>query len=133
MSTKITPLPGVHCLHYLQGHCLLEERRNPGLHLQWRCQVLREWERAYDKFLAQAENFQLELGLATRIWGERLGGMLQQPAPCEHYLPTPEQLPGEDEDVLHCLHSWAGLCILSLPDCGGVCDKFLHKPRAEAS
>lgn len=120
-------MPGTHCVHYLQGRCLFEERRNPGLHRQWQCAVLKEWEEAYDTFLNQAENFQLDMDLATRIWAGRLGGMLQQPGSCHAYERRLEEDPGEQDDVLGCVHSWAGLCLLTMPRCQGMCSCFEHR------
>jgi len=129
MSCNVTPMPGTRCVHFTQGRCLLEERRNPGLHVRWQCAVIAQWESAYDSFLNQAEAFQLEIGLATRIWASRLGGMLQQPSPCEAYEPCAQE-PGEepeDDDVLACAHAWAGLCLLRMPCCEGICRHFEHR------
>lgn len=128
MRKNITRMPGINCVHHMQGRCLLEERRNPGLHDEWQCQVLGEWEKAYDQFLNQAENFQLDLETATRIWAGRLGSMLRQPTPCECYQRGPDSLrEGQDEDVLGCIHGWAGLCLLAMPRCAGVCGKYEHR------
>lgn len=131
MHKNITPMPGINCVHHLQGRCLLEERRNPGLNSEWQCQVLGEWENAYDQFLNQAENFQLDLETATRIWAGRLGSMLRKPTPCQHYQRGPESgnagKSDQDEDVLGCVHGWAGLCLLVMPLCNGICRHYEHR------
>lgn len=134
MLSKVTPMPGTRCVHYKQGRCLLEERRNPGLHVSWQCVVLAQWESAYDHFLNQAEAFQLEIALATRIWARRLGGMLHQPGQCEEYHPRQDEAGEEqDDDVLACAHAWTGLCLLRLPLCQGICKDFEHgEPPGDA-
>ncbi len=116
-------MPGTYCKHYLKGRCLRTERLNPGLHKEWHCRVLMEWEEAYDQFLSQADAFQLDITMAARIWANRLDDMLRGQQPCADYCPVQEQL-HDDSDVLSCAHSWTGLCLLSMPRCEGICEWF---------
>ncbi len=133
MTRKIIHLPGTNCTHFLEGHCLLEEWRNPGLHREWQCKMLRAWENEYDKFLNQAENFNLDMGTATRIWEQRLGGMMSGPSPCEAYAPVCTACKeGEvaDEEIF-CRHVWLNICILELPVCSGICQHYLPKTEKD--
>ncbi len=135
IKATVTPLPGMSCVHYRKGRCLRGENQNPGLHGEWRCLILTELESAYDDFIAQAENFQLDIELATRIWARRLGGLLQKEVPCQRFTPLDWQDNEEMEnaesgrDALACAHAWAGLCLLALPPCLGICDKYEHNKR----
>lgn len=129
MTRKILHLPGTNCTHFLGGYCLLEEWRNPGLHHEWQCKMLQEWENEYDKFLFQAETFNLEMGMAARIWEERLGSLLAGPSPCDSYDPVSSAGKDNDEaeeDIL-CRHVWQNLCVLALPVCSGICQHYLPK------
>ncbi len=129
MTRKILHLPGTNCMHFLRNHCLLEEWRNPGLHCEWQCKMLVEWENEYDKFLTQAENFNLEMGMATKIWEQRLGCMMTSPSPCDFYDPESTVCNTGEETVEEnfCRHIWLNLCILELPLCCGVCQHFRPK------
>ncbi len=129
MTRKILHLPGTNCMHYLRKHCLLEEWRNPGLHREWQCKMLQEWENEYDKFLMQADNFDLDMGVATKIWEQRLGHMMSGTSPCIAYEPDGSHCPtGEElEEEIFCRHIWLNLCILELPLCSGVCQHFTPK------
>ncbi len=127
MSATITPFPGTHCVHHRKGRCLLAENQNPGLHKEWQCQILSYLERAYDRFLEQADSFQLEIDLATRIWSKRLMDMLRDETPCENFVPLLPEDGRELEfelDGVACENSWSGLCLLAMPRCHGVCEKF---------
>ncbi len=134
MDSKVSPFPGVHCAYFVQGRCLYEESRNPGLNTAWRCKVLAAWEEEYERFLTQAENFDLEIELATRIWQQRLSDLIIGPSPCPDYQPgRPAVQPGEgdeDEPDIACAFSWIGLCLFALPACSGVCNHFAARPDA---
>lgn len=133
MTRKILHLPGTNCTHYISGHCLLEEWRNPGLHREWQCKMLQAWENEYDKFLTQAENFNLEVRMATIIWEQRLGTMMAGPAPCAAYEPVCQPTKGDDEveEDIFCRHVWLNICILELPKCSGVCQQYLPKTDSD--
>lgn len=129
MKATVTPLPGTLCVHHRTGRCLLAENQNPGLHEEWRCRVLSGLESAYDGFLVQADNFQLDIDLAMRIWARRLRDLLRKEVPCPAFAPLDWQdNDDEDEepviDALTCSHAWAGLCLLALPPCLGICEKY---------
>lgn len=135
MPDKITTFPGTNCSYFNQGACLFDEFMNPGLHEQWRCKVLVHWESAYDSFLSQADVFSLELGMASKIWEGRLKELMKSAAPCKDYTPwyrTQLEAGAEneefDEDSVACVYSWVGLCVMRLPRCNGVCERYTTKP-----
>lgn len=130
MAGKLSPMPGVNCAFFLQGRCLYEERVNPGLRDSWRCRVLVALEQEYDRFLDQAEHFNLDLRTAMNIWERRAEEIVGWKPPCDAYACRgPEvQVDGEngrpEDAVLDCVHYWLGLCLPELPACAGVCPLF---------
>jgi hypothetical protein len=135
MRKRVTFLPGVNCEFYKRGRCFYEERLNPGLHRDWRCQVLLYLEGEYDRLLNQADAFNLDMPTATRIWEGRFRRIVRGVKPCGEYEPghvrDPAGGPMEDEEsaVVDCLHGWLGLCLLRLPLCEGVCRLFRPRPQ----
>lgn len=142
MPAIITFLPGTRCTHYVACHCLFLERQNPGLRQEWRCKVVVAWEREYDKFLTQADTFNLDIRTASLIWRQRMASLLIAQPACPNYRPgwtAPEECcfagcmdrheddalaPLDDDTEVACTHSWLGLCILSLPACEGMCTHY---------
>ena len=151
MNKNITPLPGIHCEFYERGRCLYEERLNPGLHEAWQCAVLAGLVREYDRFLAQTEHFDIDDGTALRILEKRLDSSAVALKGCDRFVPQPcdgpgcpecpasscrgcgsEDLPpqGTDEAFhLACVHALDTVCVLELPVCGGVCERYVRKVR----
>jgi hypothetical protein len=146
MPAKITPLPGKRCALYVAGRCLLQERRNPGLRQEWRCKVLVAWENEYEKFLTQADNFQLDEQLSVKIWRQRMEAILSSQPVCPNYrpswrniedgepptIPSPAEVGGffggldmsQEDAEIACADSWVGLCLHALPVCEGVCQWY---------
>ncbi len=120
---RLVRLPGSACRHFERGRCLYEEALNPGYNRQWRCAVLVGWEAAYDEFLDRADRFGIresELAGLLRRRFERLTGA---EVDCEHYAP------GADASLPECLLLVGELCLLKLPECGGVCRNFSPMPN----
>jgi len=115
---RISRMPGRECAHYERGHCVYEERLNPGLHAGFRCVVLTRWEEEYDQFLDQAEVFQLDDVTAGRIWDTRFRRLTAGPLQC------PEFVSGYDVAVISCVHLLDDMCLLRLPQCQGMCRRF---------
>ncbi|MBI9078430.1 MAG: hypothetical protein JEY79_01660 [Pseudodesulfovibrio sp.] len=111
----ITRLPGQGCQYHLGGHCLYEERLNPGYTQGWRCRVLSRWESAFDDFLARAESFGIKSDVAPDLWGRQFERMARDVFDCEQYVCC------QAEGIPACLHESDGLCILMLPECSGRC------------
>jgi len=118
MPRNISTLPGTACRFHVQGRCLYEERLNPGYNRQWRCRVLLRWERAYDTFLTQADNFVMEPETAVGIWENRLRRIMNQGHDC------PDFQPGGTDGAIGCRHVHGGLCLAALPPCPGQCPRF---------
>lgn len=127
---RLVRLPGIHCRFHEAGRCGVEEAMNPGLHDGWRCGEEQRIVAAYDRFLEQAETFDLSSEQATALWERRLAALPPPGGLCAHYTP-PSRCPscpgggcGEEGDWLDCVHFRAGVCVLLLPRCEGVCDRF---------
>ena len=118
MARKIRPLPGTACRFHIRGRCLYEERLNPGWNRAWRCRVLLRWERAYDTFLDQADNFVMEPATAKGIWENRLQRLMRLGHGC------PDFEPGGKDEMTGCRHIHADLCLAALPACPGQCRNF---------
>lgn len=150
MPAKITALPGKRCELYVAGCCLFLERQNPGLRQEWRCKVLVAWENEYDKFLTQADNFNLDMRTSVRIWRQRMATLLASQPACPNYRPglseedfcaqcaqTPPKdaeglslysaLDEDKENEVACVYSWVGLCLQALPVCEGICHLYEEK------
>ncbi len=111
-------LPGRDCRFFQRGRCLYEERLNPGYHAGWRCRVLARWEAAYEDFLRQADAFGLEEASASGLWRQRFERLAAGDPQCLQFQPSREgDLPG-------CVFVLEGLCLLTLPDCAGLCPRF---------
>lgn len=120
MSATVRPLPTVACEFYLQGHCLYEERLNPGLHQAWRCVVWRQWEEAFDSFLTRAEAFRLAEDTAGRIWEKRCAQLVAAARACPDFVPG-------GADPVGCALGRDLVCLRRLPGCAGRCTHY--RPR----
>ncbi len=139
MTRHIASMPGVRCRFHVQGRCLYEERLNPGLNESWRCRVLAAWEEEYERFLTQAETFNLDIGAGAGVWSSRFRKMLRARRPCPNFeaapcLACPQGAVIEDEDAaVACVHVLGGLCLLALPACPGLCSREKELRLAERS
>ncbi len=127
---RLMRLPGIHCRFHEAGHCAMDETMNPGLNEDWRCGEEQRIVRAYDHFLEQAETFDLSSEQATAVWERRLAAMPPPGGLCPDYAPPP-RCPsctgggcGGETDWLDCTHFREGVCVLLLPRCDGVCERF---------
>lgn len=111
----ITRLPGQGCRHHAGGHCLYEERLNPGYAQHWRCRVLARWEAAFDDFLGRAEVFGVEQSAVPDLWERQFERLAREAFDCEQYVYS------HGEDAPACLHAVDGVCRLALPVCEGRC------------
>ena len=135
MSGKVQALPGLRCHHYIERRCLYEERLNPGLHREWRCQVLCAWEEAYERFIDQAEHFRLSGEEVGELWKKRLAAMVAESPQgyCRVYQEDAAILTRRDsllrafgargvgnldpEAPFACPLYWQELCLQALPPC----------------
>lgn len=116
---KLIRLPGLGCRHHVLGRCLYEDALNPGYHRQWRCAVLQRWEAVYDDFLERAERFGLEEGSAADLLARRFERLTAEEVDCPDYAPGPE------ESLSGCRLLHEELCLLRLPECGGLCRHYV--------
>lgn len=123
--SKVRPMPGDACRFFRQGHCLYEERLNPGYQRAWRCRVLLRWEGEYDDFLQRAEAFRLEDAPAAQLWGKRFAGLLREGINCPRFVA------GGVGEVLDCSLLLGDVCLAELPVCEGVCRRFLPRGRKQ--
>ena len=127
---RLMRLPGINCRFHEGGHCAVDETMNPGLNEDWRCGEEQRIVRAYDHFLEQAETFDLSSEQATALWERRLATIPPPGGLCADYTP-PARCPscagggcGDDADWLDCTHFREGVCVLLLPRCDGICERF---------
>jgi len=121
----ITRLPGQGCQHHLSGHCLYEERLNPGYMQDWRCRVLSRWESAFDDFLARAESFGIKPDAVPDLWGRQFERMARDVFDCKQYVCCHAGEPPA------CIHELDGLCMLVLPECRGRCRHYKVEEKQE--
>ena len=112
-------LPGEGCRYWLRGRCLYEECLNPGLRADYACTVLTVLEELYDDFIDRGEILGLSPEQAGRIWERRMDAALNIGWDCANFIFRPD---GAGE--MPCLHFWAGVCVLRLPECPGRCRRF---------
>lgn len=115
---RVSKLPGRECLYYRNGCCLREEYRNPMLNRDWRCLVLKQWEKAHDDFIDRAERFQLDEEDAGKLWERIFLPMQKDYSRCRMYTP------GVSDEAIDCTSFLGGLCLKLLPPCKGVCRNF---------
>lgn len=126
---RVLRLPGIHCRFHERGHCAVEETMNPGLNDGWRCGEEQRIVRAYDHFLEQADVFDLSVEQAATLWERRLTSLPPPGGLCPEYTP-PVRCPscadgcGGEEGWLDCTHFREGACMLLLPRCDGICERF---------
>lgn len=123
MPAKVIRLPGSGCRHHVRGRCLYEEHLNPGFHEGFRCLVLDGWETEFEDFVDRVEAFGLGQGQAAGLWSRRFAALVAGGRDCPDYRP-PSVTSGAEGDLLGCAHFEAGLCLLRLPVCDGVCSRF---------
>lgn len=116
---RLVRLPGVSCRHYERGRCLYEEALNPGYHRRWRCAVLLGWEAAYDEFLERADRFGIRESELAGLMRRRFERLTEGGVECRDYQP------GADASLPECRLLVDELCLLALPECGGVCRHFV--------
>ena len=114
----ILRLPGVSCAHYRLGRCLYEENLNPGYDQGLRCKVLISLQEAYDRFITQADVFNLAEHTAAAIWKKRFQNFQGQETSCQ------DRKPNDKKDIPGCDHAMGELCLLALPACAGQCERF---------
>ncbi len=127
---RVMRLPGIHCRFHEAGHCAVDETMNPGLNEDWRCGEEQRIVRAYDHFLEQADTFDLSSEQATALWERRLSTIPPPGGLCADYTPPPScpSCAGGgccgEADWLDCTHFREGVCVLLLPRCDGICERF---------
>jgi len=115
-------LPAEDCWFNASGHCLYEERLNPGYRRAWRCVVLEDWGRLFDDFIARAEAFGLDQQSAGELWARRFERVVQERFDCVEYkFSVDAELPG-------CVYQYDTLCLLRLPPCHGRCRHYKAAP-----
>ncbi len=114
---KLLKMPGDGCFFFRQGHCILEEMRNPGYHKGVRCTVLEHLKKRFSDFVHRADMFGLETRTAALIW-PRLRAKALQDDLCSHVSSTFPDFP----KGCPCLYDNA--CVLLLPECPGRCSHF---------
>lgn len=117
--TILLRLPGDGCRYFACGHCLYEERINPGLRREFFCTVMVFLEDRFDAFVIRAEAFGLSSEEAGRIWEQRWAGQLNADWDCADFVPLPEEVEG-----VGCRNLVEGVCLLRLPSCSGRCRRF---------
>lgn len=115
---EITRLPGLGCLHHVQGRCLYQEHLNPGYATGWRCRVLSHWEKEYDEFLLRVEAMNVAQDAVPDLWGRKFERLARQKFDCNLFAYGPGC------DLPSCVHVHDGLCRLLLPGCEGRCRHF---------
>jgi hypothetical protein len=119
----ISRLPASGCRYFLNGRCLYEEELNPGYNLDFRCVLLRRWERAFDDFLGRAEAFGLAQASAADAWARRFERLLGEDADCPDYRRE------AGRDLPDCVHCRGDICVKALPECPGHCLRFQPAQR----
>lgn len=117
--TTLLRLPGDGCRFFASGHCLYEERVNPGLRREFFCAFMAILEDRFDAFVIRAEAFGLSSAEASRIWERRWAGPLNADWDCADFTPLPE-----DVDEAGCRNLLDGVCLLRLPPCPGRCRRY---------
>ncbi|MDQ7032627.1 MAG: hypothetical protein Q9M37_07950 [Desulfonauticus sp.] len=112
---NIIYLPATDCIFYREGFCLYEEILNPGYFVEFRCKVLKKWEREYEDLLDRAEIFHLDLKVVERIWDKGNRDRLKDMYNCPTFK--------AGEDGL-CFYLHGDICLLTLPICKGKCHLF---------
>lgn len=113
-------LPGADCRHFVSGRCLREERLNPGLDREARCQVLLRLGEAFDRFLDRAEAFSLSEEQAGRAWEARFPEISRRHSDCR------DCPPGGTDAFPDCPRLMGDLCLGRLPECEGRCRYFVR-------
>ncbi|WP_243364336.1 hypothetical protein [Fundidesulfovibrio terrae] len=121
--SQILRLPATGCRHFIQGRCLYEEHLNPGYHGEYRCRVITKLQELYDSFLNQADAFGLDELKATDIWEKRFRELYREDTGCQGHEP------GDMNVFPGCVHCLEDICVPLLPQCGGCCSNYTHKPR----
>lgn len=91
---NVLRMPGVHCALYAAGHCLYEERLNPGYEPQWRCAELMRFMAMYDTLLEQCERFSLSEEEVASLWEKRVAATRAPGDGCPTYAPRTGGCPG---------------------------------------
>ncbi len=116
----ISRMPGHMCRFYKKGRCLYDELLNPGYNNKWRCKVLSGLEDEYDKLLRQAETFKLSAEVVAELWNVRVAEHRASTGGCYK-----SAFKAEDTYPL-CSDGYEDICLLELPFCEGVCNKFMN-------
>jgi hypothetical protein len=117
--TKVLKMPGVGCRYFIREHCCYEERLNPGLHEDWKCEVLLRLDDRFET-LIERDDSELTLEQAGRIWRGWCDAELSGAWSCPDY----EYVSGDDGEEC-CAHLFEDICILRLPVCPGRCSRFV--------
>ena len=117
-ATKSINRTGVGCRHLVNEKCLYKERLNPGYADEWRCQILKRWETAYDEFLLRAERMGVSPDDAAKLWDRQFERLARDVASCPDYAFC------HNEETPACVHCLAGVCLTKLPECEGRCRHF---------
>ncbi|NLY41786.1 MAG: hypothetical protein GX055_09225 [Desulfovibrionales bacterium] len=125
--TRVLFLPGDGCCFFYAGHCLYEEKMNPGLHEQFQCAVLAALDADFDDFVQRCERLSVQVETAGQIWNKQCEDVLGQHWPCVSYRADPEA----DNPNL-CIYLVFDRCALRFPRCPGRCRHFRYgQPVAE--
>lgn len=84
---KVSKMPGCRCQFYINGKCLYEEMLNPGYNNDWRCRIIKELEKEYDRLLHQAEAFKLDEKTFSDLWEQRMEEHLKSTVVCRKMIP----------------------------------------------
>lgn len=120
----ITYLPADRCVYNISGRCLAGLGENSARHAKWRCRIVNLWERAFDDYLLQVDQFDIDPDTAARIWTRRLEKIVDRPR-------CPSFTPGGDETV-GCALAFEDLCLKKIPPCKGRCRRYREEKGGEA-
>ncbi|MFV0350152.1 MAG: hypothetical protein ACK5JO_16385 [Halodesulfovibrio sp.] len=84
----------MHCALYAAGHCLYDERLNPGYEPEWRCAELLRFMAMYDALLEQCERFSLSEEEVASLWEKRVAAARAPGDGCPTYSPRSRGCPG---------------------------------------
>jgi len=160
--SAVLRMPGVRCALYAAGHCMHEERLNPGLETRWHCSELVRYVAAYDLLMEQGERFSLSMDELGGMWQRRCATMPAPGAGCPAFTPRGGGCKGcggggrkQDENgreaddggaadrpdaaftdlvaAIGCIYSMDHACVLLMPECEGMCQRFVPRESAPGS
>ncbi len=101
----------------------MELGENARRHKKWRCRIVSAWERAFDDYLLQVDQFDIAPETAARIWSRRLEKIVDRPR-CVHFVPG-------GDDTVGCALVFEDLCLKKIPACPGRCRRYREDRDAD--